>query len=139
MMGKKGEYYVNPKDFGQQVKDYYKSGIMCPEIGTAIYNIATRLSYRPNFVNYTFKEEMIGDAILNMVKALQAQKFDPDRGNAFSYFGKIAWHAFIEKIKKENKRHTTLVNYQEQVYNEYISLGYIPDDQHQNHDHHEGD
>jgi len=130
----KPAHYVNPEEFSLQIREYYKTGEMHLGLGEAIFNIATRLGYRPNFAEYTYREEMIGDAILNMVKALENKKFDPDRGNAFSYFGKIAWHAFVERIKKENKEHETVDKYKNEVYDQYIQEGYVPDDQ--SHEHH---
>ena len=65
---------------------------------------------------------MIGDAILKMFSALKNKKFNTDTGNnPFSYFTTIAFHAFINRIKKEKKHRETLSNYQEAVYNDIMS------------------
>ena len=59
---------------------------------------------------------MVGDATIKTMEALIRHKFDPDKGNAFSYFTKIAYNAFINKIKKENLLQDTLKNFQNYVY-----------------------
>ena len=65
--------------------------------------IAERLSLRPNFVNYTFRDEMISDGIENCVQS--AHNFDPERSsNPFSYFTQIIYFAFIRRIQKEKKQ-----------------------------------
>jgi DNA-directed RNA polymerase specialized sigma24 family protein len=61
--------------------------------------MANRLASRYNFHSYTFREEMVGDAILTAVKAVK--KFDPARGEAFAFFTKVIWRTFLQRIKKE--------------------------------------
>lgn len=75
-------------------------------IGAMILKICQRLSYSPNFINYSFREEMVGDAIENCIMYLD--NFDPkfvsERGtkpNPFAYFTQIAWYAFIRRIDRE--------------------------------------
>lgn len=69
-------------------------------IGNSILEICTRLSYSPNFIGYTFREDMIGDAILNCVAAID--KFDETKSpNPFGYFTQIAYYAFLVRIDKE--------------------------------------
>ena len=133
----KGMYYIDPKDFHMWISEYYETDVMSENLGRAIFDIAHHLGYRPNFINYSYKEDMIGDAIVKMVQALENKNFDPDKGfPAFSYFNKIAWWAFVNRIKKENKEHEMVANYKEEVYNNYVDIGYIPDDQHEAHEHH---
>ena len=86
--------------------EYYGSGTdeIGEKLGESIYKIATGLSYAPNFINYSYRDDMIGDAIVKMFSALQMKKFDINSGNnPFSYFTTIAFHAFINRIKKENR------------------------------------
>ena len=65
---------------------------------------------------------MIGDAIVKMFSALQSKKFNLDTGNnPFSYFTTIAFHAFINRIKKEKKQRQVISEYQEMVYDEVIN------------------
>jgi len=90
--------------------------------------ISNRLGFAPNFINYTYKEEMIGDAIVKMLYALKNKKFNPDKGNAFPYFTTIAYNAFCNRIKKEKKEREVILNYQEEVYNTLMDEGHIPDD-----------
>ena len=76
----------------------------CPEyIGECFLKIATRLSYRPNFINYAFREDMISDGIENCVQYMN--NFNPEKSkNPFAYFTQIIYYAFIRKIQKEKKQ-----------------------------------
>ena len=72
-------------------------------IADCIYRIATRLSYRPNFINYSFKEDMIGDGLENCIRYVD--RFNPEKSdNPFAYFTRIAYNAYIRRIKKEKKQ-----------------------------------
>jgi DNA-directed RNA polymerase specialized sigma24 family protein len=72
-------------------------------IGEAILLICNRLAYKPNFINYTFREEMIADGIENCIMAVD--NFNPDKStNPFAYFTQIAWNAFLRRIAKERKQ-----------------------------------
>ena len=114
---KKAAHYVDGKVFHQQICDYYKTGYLPDELADALNKISTGLSYAPNFINYSYKDEMIGDAVLKMFSALKGQKFNIETGNnPFSYFTTIAYHAFINRIKKEKKHRDTVTRYQETVY-----------------------
>ena len=104
---KQKPHYVNAKDFTSDIVEYYDSGTdeVSEKLGESIYKIATGLSYAPNFINYSYKDDMVGDAIVKMFSALQLKKFKIDTGNnPFSYFTTIAFHAFINRIKKEKKQ-----------------------------------
>ena len=117
MKPNKKTYYVNPKEFLQQLTDYYKSDDLIDELATSVYKIAVGLSYSPNFINYSYKDEMIGDAVVKMIAAVKNKKFNLEStSNPFSYFTTIAYHAFINRIKKEKKYRETISDYQEQVY-----------------------
>jgi len=113
----KKTYYVNPKEFLQQLTDYYKTDDLIDDLAMSVYRIAVGLSYSPNFINYSYKDEMIGDAVVKMIAAVNNKKFRIDSpSNPFSYFTTIAYHAFINRIKKEKKYRDTIKDYQEQVY-----------------------
>ena len=113
----KKTYYVNPKEFLQYLKDYYTTDDLIDELATSVYKIAVGLSYSPNFINYSYKDEMIGDAVVKMVAAVKNKKFKIDSPSSpFSYFTTIAYHAFINRIKKEKKYRETIKDYQEQIY-----------------------
>lgn len=116
--------YVNQKEFMEELKAYYKSDVISTELATYIKKIAEGLSFAPNFINYTYKDEMVGDAILKMVQALEYKKFDiENRDNPFGYFTTIAFHAFINRIKKEKRQREAINEYQEQVYQELMNDG----------------
>ena len=72
-------------------------------IGECIYKIATRLSTRPNFINYTYRDEMICDAIENCIQYIG--NFNVEKSNnAFAYVTQICYYAFLRRIQKEKKQ-----------------------------------
>jgi|TARA_B100001093_G_scaffold484001_1_gene517045 hypothetical protein len=72
-------------------------------IGECFLKIANHLSYRPNFINYTFRDDMISDGIENCLQYMS--NFNPDKSNnPFAYFTQIIYYAFIRRIQKEKKQ-----------------------------------
>lgn len=118
----KKPYYVNAKEFLELLVKYYDDPDDTKverELGSNICKIATGLSYAPNFINYSYKDDMVGDAIVKMFSALKNQKYNLDSGNnPFSYFTTIAFHAFINRIKKEKKHREVITQYQEVVFDQ---------------------
>ena len=113
-MTKKKEHYVNNKEFLEALVIYRKkvneaknAGEPHPKvpdyIGECFLKIATHLSYRPNFVNYMFKDDMICDGIENCLQYID--NFDPAKStNPFAYFTQIIYYAFLRRIQKEKKQ-----------------------------------
>lgn len=111
---KKKEHYVNNKEFLAVLIDYRHDVAIAktkgqpkprvPEyIGDCFLKIATHLSYRPNFVNYMFKDDMICDGIENCLQYID--NFDPEKSqNPFAYFTQIIYFAFLRRIQKEKKQ-----------------------------------
>lgn len=113
------EHYVNSKEFRMQLEDYYKTNIMTDELAINLKKIAEGLSYNWRFINYTksWKEEMVGDAVVKMYIALEGKKFNLDLDfSPFAYFNQIAWNAFTNRIKKEKRQHDGLEEYKRLVY-----------------------
>jgi len=110
----KKEHYVNNKEFFEALILYKKSiidaekqGLSKPKItnyiGHCFLKIATHLSYKPNFVNYIFKDDMICDGIENCLRSID--NFDPEKStNPFAYFTQITYYAFLRRIQKEKKQ-----------------------------------
>lgn len=72
-------------------------------VGECILLISEHLSYKPNFINYTFKDDMVGDAIENCL--MYIDNFDPDKSkNPFAYLTQIIYYAFLRRIEKESKQ-----------------------------------
>ena len=72
-------------------------------VGDCFLKIATHLSYKPNFVNYPFREDMICDGIENCLQYID--NFDPEKSsNPFAYFTQIIYYAFLRRIQKEKKQ-----------------------------------
>ena len=114
MARKKTEYYVNNKAFLAAITEYRHLVINAREndkprprvpnyIGECFLKIATHLSYKPNFVNYMFREDMICDGIENCLQYID--NFDPEKSkNPFAYFTQIIYYAFLRRIQKEKKQ-----------------------------------
>ena len=114
MKRKKTEYYVNNKEFlaaitayREQVHAAEEAGEARPRvnnyIGSCFLKIATHLSYKPNFVNYMFREDMICDGIENCLQYID--NFNPEKSkNPFAYFTQIIYYAFLRRIQKEKKQ-----------------------------------
>ena len=110
----KKEHYVNNKVFLEAMIEYKdkcnkakKRGRKNPPvtnyIGECFLKIANHLSYRPNFINYTFRDDMISDGIENCLQYLA--NFNPKKSNnPFAYFTQIIYYAFIRRIQKEKKQ-----------------------------------
>jgi len=114
-------HYVNSREFEDEIRNYYKTDLMTDKLCESINKIANGLSYAPNFLNYSYKEDMVGDAVVKMFSALKNKKFKIDCGfSPFSYFTTIAFHAFINRIKKEKKHHEAINEYREKVYTELM-------------------
>jgi len=112
-------HYVNNADFLAAIKEYRESVIDAKEkglpkprvsnyIGDCILKIANHLSYKPNFINYTYKDDMILDGIENCI--MYIDNFDPAKSsNPFAYFTQIIYYAFLRRIQKE-KKHSYIKN-----------------------------
>jgi hypothetical protein len=116
--------YVNNKDFYDAIVEYRKKIAEAeaenkvpprmPEfIGECIYKIATRLAMKPCFTGYSYKEEMISDAIENCI--LYFKYFDPGKTqNPFAYFTQVIYFSFLRRLEKEKKnRYITYKYFQE--------------------------
>jgi len=114
MAKKKSEHYVNNKEllealivYREKVAEAKENGTTKPRItnylGECFLKIATHLSYKPNFVNYMFRDDMISDGIENCVQYIH--NFDPEKSrNPFAYFTQIIHYAFLRRIQKEKKQ-----------------------------------
>jgi len=111
---KKTIHYVDNAKFLEEMieykKQYYTSKnndeelpIISEYLGSVFLKIAQRLSFRPNFINYAFKDDMISDGIENCLHYIH--NFDPEKSsNPFAYFTQIIYYAFIRRIQKEKKQ-----------------------------------
>ncbi len=120
----KGNFYVSNKEFLQEMIKYKaniaeaqsqekEKPVLDECIARKIMLIAQRLSFKPNFINYTYRDEMVSDAIENCIRYVD--NFNPDRSNnPFSYFTQICYFAFIRRIQKEKKEFHTKVKFVQQ-------------------------
>lgn len=129
-------HYVNNKMFSQSVVDYVnsvkeaqekgeKNPIVTEYIATCFLKIAEGLSHKPNFIRYTYREEMVMDAVENCLKAIMNYNIETatrtGNPNAFAYFTQICYYAFIRRIQKEKKQFDVKMRFIEQAsFEEFI-------------------
>lgn len=114
MPARKKEHYLNNKEFLSELEKYRgrvhrakEAGQPKPRvnnyIGSCFLKIATHLSYRPNFINYMYKDDMICDGVENCIQYID--NFDPAKSsNPFAYFTQIVYFAFLRRIAKEKRQ-----------------------------------
>jgi len=126
----KEKHYVDNKKFYEEIKKYRELCIEAEEagdptpkvpeyIGSCFLKIANGLSYKPNFINYTYRDEMVADGIENCLQYIY--NFNPEKSkNPFSYFTQIIYYAFLRRIQKEKKQ--THIKHKIIEKNEYLSF-----------------
>ena len=122
-------HYVNNAQFSVAVVDYVKLvrdakekeehlPIVPDYIAQCFLRIAEGLSHKSNFVRYTYREEMVMDAVENCLKAIENYNLEAatrsGRPNAFAYFTQISWYAFLRRIAKEKKQQDIKQKYMSQ-------------------------
>ena len=113
-VARKKQHYVDNEKFLEVMSDYREKYLQAKDndtelpiipdyAGECFLKIAERLSHRPNFINYAFREEMVSDGIENSV--MYASNFNPEKStNPFAYFTQIIYFAFLRRIEKEKKQ-----------------------------------
>ena len=136
---KEKPHYVNNKKFSEAVMDY---AISCREakeknktvpkvtdyIARCFIKIAEGLSHRPNFVRYTYREEMVMDAVENCLRAIGNYNIETatrtGKPNAFSYFTQICYFAFIRRITKEKRQQDIKFKFIEKMgIEDFVAMG----------------
>ena len=126
MKPKDKPHYVNNREFSQAVVDYVKTvkeaeaaGEDLPKItdyiALSFMKIAEGLSHKSNFIRYTYRDEMVMDAVENCLKAIGNYNIEAatrsGNPNAFAYFTQICWYAFLRRIAKEKKQQDIKMKY----------------------------
>ena len=119
-------HYVNNAEFSQAVVDYVtlvqeakkneqQLPIVPDYIASCFLRIAEGLSHKSNFIRYTYREEMVMDAVENCLKAIENYDISAatrtGKPNAFAYFTQITWYAFLRRIAKEKKQQDIKLKY----------------------------
>ena len=119
-------HYVNNKEFSQAVVEYCTSAAAAKDAGNeppiipdyiaqCFLRIAEGLSHKSNFIRYTYREEMVMDAVENCLKAIENYNIEAATRtglpNAFAYFTQISWYAFLRRIAKEKKQQDVKLKY----------------------------
>ena len=136
---KQKAHYVNNKEFSQAVMDYAVECRDCRESDTTVpkvtdyiarcfIKIAEGLSHRPNFVRYTYREEMVMDAVENCLRAIGNYNIETatrtGKPNAFSYFTQICYFAFIRRITKEKRQQDIKFKFIEKMgIDDFVAMG----------------
>lgn len=130
MNKKENVHYVNNADFSNAVVEYVKSAneakadnktipVIPNYIAECFLRISEGLSHKSNFIRYTYREEMVMDAVENCLKAIYNYDLSTatrtGRPNAFAYFTQIAWYAFLRRIAKEKKQQDIKLSYLSKV------------------------
>ena len=123
---RKSIHYVNNAEFSQAVVEYVtqvqeakKQELTLPivpdYIASCFLRIAEGLSHKSNFIRYTYREEMVMDAVENCLKAIENYNLEAatrtGKPNAFAYFTQITWYAFLRRIAKEKKQQDIKLKY----------------------------
>jgi len=132
-------HYVNNRDFSEAVMTYAISArdakakntevpTVTDYIAQCFIRIAEGLSHRPNFVRYTYREEMVMDAVENCLRAINNYNIETatrtGKPNAFSYFTQICYFAFIRRITKEKKQQDIKFKFIEKMgIEDFVSMG----------------
>ena len=119
-------HYVNNADFSSAVVEYVTEvrkakakneqlPIVTDYIASCFLKIAEGLSHKSNFIRYTYREEMVMDAVENCLKAIENYNLETatrtGKPNAFAYFTQITWYAFLRRIAKEKKQQDIKLKY----------------------------
>jgi len=122
----KSIHYVNNAEFSQAVVDYVtiadeakRNKTEIPKVpdyvAQCFLRIAEGLSHKSNFSRYTYREEMVMDAVENCLKAIGNYNLEAatrtGKPNAFAYFTQITWYAFLRRIAKEKKQQDIKMKY----------------------------
>jgi hypothetical protein len=144
MKPKEKPHYVNNADFSQAVVDYVTTvreakendtgrPVVTDYIARCFLKISEGLSHKANFVRYTYREEMVMDAVENCLKAIENYNIDKatrtGKPNAFAYFTQIAWYAFLRRIEKEKKQQDIKIKYLSESGLELVVAEEIDNDQ----------
>ena len=142
MAKRKSIHYVNNKEFSQAVVNYCTVVKEAKEkestlpvvpnyIAQCFLKIAEGLSHKSNFIRYTYREEMVMDAVENCLKAIENYNIEAatrsGNPNAFAYFTQISWYAFLRRIAKEKKQQDIKLKYLSQSGIEQYVFGDIED------------
>ncbi|MBM38447.1 MAG: hypothetical protein CMO97_05180 [Woeseia sp.] len=126
MKPKEKPHYVNNAQFSTSVVEYVqevrkaksaenKIPIVPDYIAQCFLKIAEGLSHKSNFVRYTYREEMVMDAVENCLKAIENYNIEAatrtGKPNAFAYFTQISWYAFLRRIEREKKQQEIKLRY----------------------------
>lgn len=122
-------HYVNNAQFSQAVVDYVKTLNEAKKtqeplpkvpdyVAQCFLKICEGLSHKSNFVRYSYREEMVMDAVENCLKAVENYDIEAatrtGKPNAFAYFTQISWYAFLRRIEREKKQQDIKMKYIEQ-------------------------
>ena len=111
-------YYIKNKQILNELSEYKKTGIISEKLGEIFITIATNYSKKGSFSGYTWKDEMISEAILTCIKYIKNFDIEIKNPNPFAYITTICHRAFVNYIKKQ-KKHSQI---KDECYNKFYLI-----------------
>jgi DNA-directed RNA polymerase specialized sigma24 family protein len=93
--------YINNRELLEEVKIYLETGIQTEKLGGMLLRLAEKYSEKGSFFGYTYKDDMICEAVLTCIKYMH--NYDPEKSNPFAYFSRIIHNSFLSSISKQKK------------------------------------
>lgn len=121
----KDGYYLKNSDLVKEIIDFKKNNVASETLGRYLLLIATNLSTKGNFNGYTWRTDMVSEAVLTCIKYLK--NFKPNKANAFAYVTQICRHSFIAYIKAERK-HSEIKDRCYKCYNDLVIISVDDED-----------
>lgn len=110
--------YIDSSQMMQELVDYNNTGVISEDLGRMFLKLARRYTSKPNFVGYSYRDEMISESVYRMIS--QIAKFDvthPSR-NPFAYFTQICYHQVLTMINKEKRQKEIKDNIRSKIWDE---------------------
>lgn len=116
---KKTQRYVEQQELAEEIKLYKKNNIISEKLGNILIKIATRYCTKPNFSNYSYKDDFIAEAVSRMVEQLHKVDLNHPDSNPFSYLTQMCHFKFIAKLNNEKRYQLTKIKIKEHYINEF--------------------
>ena len=113
------EFYINPKELKEEIRQYKKTDVISEKLGGFLIKLAKRYSSKPNFSQYTYREDFVADAVCRMCEQLHKIDLDMPNSNPFSYLTKICYWKFVAKINLEKKYQMTKIRLRDDAFDQF--------------------
>lgn len=111
-------FYVSKADMMAELIEYNKTQVISEKLGKMFLDIAQRYMSRTNFYRYSYKDDMIGDAVARMVSQVSKFNINHPSANPFSYFTQVAHCQVLQLLKKEKRQRDSKTNLRDKIWEE---------------------